>query len=127
MSEEGVDSKISRVNGITYLEIPSTDPGKSSSFYQAVFEWKSESNSNSAGFSDGTGHVIGHFVLRKPSSGENGVVPYVYVKNIKSTMERIVGAGGEVVRSPYKEGNLTVSTFRDPSGNIIGIWQEGHF
>jgi predicted enzyme related to lactoylglutathione lyase len=25
---------------------------------------------------------------------------------------------------PYPEGNLTVATFRDPTGNTIGIWQQ---
>jgi len=34
-------------------------------------------------------------------------------------------AGGEVVRAPYQEGNLWVATFRDPAGNVVGLWQEG--
>jgi predicted enzyme related to lactoylglutathione lyase len=32
-------------------------------------------------------------------------------------------AGGETVREPYAEGDLRVATFRDPAGNVIGIWQ----
>lgn len=126
MSEQGLDPKISRINGVTYLEIPSADLVKSSNFYRSVFEWKMEGDQGSGTFSDGTGHVIGHFIPRKPSSVEKGIVPYVYVKSVKSSIERIIAAGGEVVKSPFKEGNLTVSTFLDTSGNIVGIWQEGH-
>ena len=32
--------------------------------------------------------------------------------------------GGEIVAAPYAEGNLSVATFRDPSGNVMGLWQE---
>lgn len=122
-----LDPKISRINGITYLEIPTADPEKSSIFYGSVFDWKTNRNVESTSFSDGTGHVIGHFVSKKASSEEKGIVPYVFVKNIKTTVERIIDAGGVVEKSPYEEGDLLISTFRDPFGNIMGIWQEGHF
>jgi hypothetical protein len=29
------------------------------------------------------------------------------------------------VREVYAEGDLWVATFRDPAGNVIGIWQMG--
>jgi predicted enzyme related to lactoylglutathione lyase len=32
---------------------------------------------------------------------------------------------GEVVTQSYPEGELWVATFRDPSGNVIGVWQRG--
>jgi hypothetical protein len=35
--------------------------------------------------------------------------------------------GGDVVTPPYDEGGLRVSTFRDPAGNVLGIWQNGPF
>ena len=33
--------------------------------------------------------------------------------------------GGEIVLPPYQEGDLWVATFRDPAGNLIGVWQSG--
>jgi uncharacterized protein len=39
-------------------------------------------------------------------------------------VSQIVANGGEVVRNPYPEGNLTVATFRDPAGNVIGLWHD---
>jgi len=44
---------------------------------------------------------------------------------IDPTLERISANGGEVVKSPYSEGDLWVATFRDPAGNVIGTWQQG--
>jgi predicted enzyme related to lactoylglutathione lyase len=33
--------------------------------------------------------------------------------------------GGAPVMAPYPEGDLWVATFRDPAGNIVGVWQQG--
>ena len=38
--------------------------------------------------------------------------------------DRVVTNGGEVVTAPYPEGDLRVATFRDPAGNVIGVWQQ---
>jgi hypothetical protein len=32
---------------------------------------------------------------------------------------------GEVETEPYQEGDLTVAVLRDPSGNLVGVWQRG--
>jgi predicted enzyme related to lactoylglutathione lyase len=52
------------------------------------------------------------------------VWPYVFVESVEDTLEKVVVHGGEVVTSPYPEGDLTVATFRDPAGNVIGVWQQ---
>ena len=50
--------------------------------------------------------------------------PYVFVKQVGETLDKVVAHGGEVVTAPYPEGDLTVATFRDPSGNVLGVWQQ---
>jgi uncharacterized protein len=60
-----------------------------------------------------------------PVAGEAGVLPYVFVERVDETLEKVVAQGGEVVTQPYPEGDLWVSTFRDPAGNVIGLWQRG--
>jgi predicted enzyme related to lactoylglutathione lyase len=42
-----------------------------------------------------------------------------------STLAEVVARGGEVVTAPYPEGDLWVATFRDPAGNVLGVWQRG--
>jgi predicted enzyme related to lactoylglutathione lyase len=76
-------------------------------------------------FEDGTGHVIGHFMADLPVAGEAGVMPYVFVERVDETLEKVVALGGAVVTPPYPEGDLRVATFRDPAGNVLGVWQQG--
>jgi predicted enzyme related to lactoylglutathione lyase len=117
------EPRVFRVGGISYLRIPADDPGRLAAFYQAVFGWSVRRDRKHPSFEDGTGHVIGHFVDDLPAAGEAGVLPYVFVERVDETLEKVVADGGELVTAPYPEGDLVVATFRDPSGNIIGVWQ----
>jgi predicted enzyme related to lactoylglutathione lyase len=54
-----------------------------------------------------------------------GMVPYIYMADIDETMTRITEHGGEVMTTPYPEGDLWVAMTRDPAGNAIGVWQHG--
>jgi len=123
--KDDVDPRVSRPNGISYLRIPARDVRQSAEFYRAVFGWKVSDNLDHPSFEDGTGHVIGHWIKDLGIVGEAGVIPYVYVNRLKETLEKIRSNGGEEVRAPYPEGNLWVATFRDPAGNVVGIWQSG--
>jgi hypothetical protein len=52
-------------------------------------------------------------------------IPYIYVNRIDDAVDRVVAHGGEVIKPPYPEGDLWVVTFRDPAGNVMGLWQAG--
>jgi uncharacterized protein len=47
-----------------------------------------------------------------------------FVERVDETLEKVVAQGGEVLTPPYPEGDLRVATFRDPAGNVIGVWQQ---
>jgi predicted enzyme related to lactoylglutathione lyase len=121
------DNPAFRPDGITYLRIPAPDAQQAATFYRAVFGWTiTVSNTGDRpepSFADGTGHVIGHFMPNLLVVGEAGVLPYVYVDSVSSTLTKVTANGGDIARKPYPEGDLTVATFRDPAGNIIGLWQ----
>ncbi len=117
---ELTEHPVFRPAGISYLRIPATDPQASASFYEAIFGWNVRRDRDEPAFEDGSGHVIGHF-----RTGEQSVRPYVFVERLDETLEKIAANGGELVEAPYAEGDLTVATFRDPAGNIIGVWQRG--
>jgi len=112
-----------RPNGISFLEIPSDNPARSADFYHAVFDWPTSRRTSTMAFGDGTGHVIGHWTTDRPATNDAGVRFYVYVEAIDETIYRAIDAGAKVVREPYREGNLWVALLRDPSGNIVGVWQ----
>src|SRR5436309_16024512 len=119
------EPRVFRVGGVSYLRIPAEDPRRSASFYEAVFGWSVRSDREDPSFEDGTGHVIGHFIAGLPVAGEAGVRPYVYVEHLEETLEKIAKHGGEVETAPYPEGDLWMATFRDPAGNMLGVWQRG--
>jgi len=115
-----------RTGGISFLQIPATeDPQASAAFYGAVFGWTVRPDPNEPAFEDGTGHVIGHFMSDLPTAGEAGVRPYIFVERVAESLAKVIANGGAVVTAPYPEGDLCVATFRDPAGNVIGVWQQG--
>jgi uncharacterized protein len=119
------ESPVFRAAGISYLHIPARDPEQSATFYRAVFGWTVGGSAEQPSFEDGTGHVIGHWVTDLPIVGEAGVIPYVYVDRVDDTLAKVEAQGGTTVKAPYPEGDLWVATFRDPAGNVLGIWQRG--
>ena len=119
------EPRVFRRGGISYLRVAATDPRRSAAFYEAVFGWRVDADRDDPSFEDGTGHVIGHFMANLPVAGEAGVVPYVFVESVDVTLEKVVANDGEVATPPYPEGDLRVATFRDPAGNVIGVWQQG--
>jgi predicted enzyme related to lactoylglutathione lyase len=118
------DPRVFRLGGISYLRVPARQPHESAIFYEAVFNWKVDAGRDDPSFEDGSGHVIGHFMPDLPVAGEAGVVPYVFVERVDETLGKVVAQGGEVVTPPYREGDLGVATFRDPAGNVIGVWEK---
>jgi predicted enzyme related to lactoylglutathione lyase len=115
------EPSVFRPNAVSYLRIPALDPGQAAAFYAGVFGW--EIRSGGSAFTDGSGHVIGHFVSDQGPVGADGVRPYIYVEDLEATLAAIESHGGHLATAPYPEGTLQVATFRDPAGNEIGVWQ----
>ena len=113
-----------RPGGISYVEIPCSDPARAADFYETVFGWRIRRDGNEPAFSDATGHVIGHFLARKSAAGTCGILPYIYVDELDGTLRALADNGGEVVTKPRPEGTLRVATFQDSEGNVLGVWTE---
>jgi uncharacterized protein len=112
---------------LAYLQIPATDVDVSAAFYSEVFGWGiRERPDGRRAFDDTTGQVSGEWVLDRTPADERGVLAYVAVDSVEETLAKIAGLGGEVVRplTPQKEGEA-FATFRDPAGNVLGIFHEG--
>jgi predicted enzyme related to lactoylglutathione lyase len=121
-----VDSRLTHHGHVSYLEIPATDVAQSAAFYEAVFGWQvHRRESGQTSFDDGTGSFIGRWVPEHAPSRQPGFLPYVYVDRIDDVIGKATARGAEIVMPPYPEGDLWVATFRDPAGNLIGIWQAG--
>jgi uncharacterized protein len=110
---------------ICYLEIPATDVEASAAFYQAVFGWRLRKRGDGAtAFDDTIGEVSGTWVTDRPPASEPGLLFYVMVDDAEATVEAIVAHGGELVQPIGGDAPEITARFRDPGGNVIGIYQE---
>src|ERR1700760_3733114 len=81
-TSSGVEGTVARPGGVSYLRIPARDIAESAEFYRAVFGWRLRGAPQAPSFSDGTGHVIGHWRTDLPAAGQAGVLPYIYVTSL---------------------------------------------
>jgi len=116
---------ITNANGkICYLEIPAADVQKSADFYRAVFGWEIHKRGDGAtAFHDGV-EVSGAFVTGRPPSREAGLLLYIMVAEIESTSRAVAANGGVIVQQADPAARDVVARFRDPAGNLIGLYQE---
>lgn len=111
---------------VCYLEIPAADVEKSAAFYQDVFGWSiRHRGEGDVSFDDTVGGVSGTWVTGRSPQSEEGVTVHIMVENLDQTLEQIVERGGEVVTPKTELGeNEAFATFRDPVGNVLGVYQE---
>jgi predicted enzyme related to lactoylglutathione lyase len=110
---------------ICYVEIPAFDIDRSATFYKSVFGWKVRTRGDgSTAFDDGVGEVSGVWKLGRPSSREVGVLVYIMVDSVAATIEKIVAGGGEIVQPIGGDAPEITARFRDPAGNVFGLYQE---
>ncbi len=115
-----------RANGkICYLELPSEDVERSARFYHAVFGWPlRQRGDGQTAFDDAMGEVSGTWITGRPPSTAIGLLLYVMVDDIQVTMEAIVAEGGEIVQPVGGDPGEITARFRDPAGNVLGLYQE---
>ena len=110
---------------ICYVEMPASDIERSAGFYQRVFGWNSRKRGDGAiAFDDGVGEVSGTWVLSRPPSTSPGLLLYIMVDNAEETLKAIVANGGEIVQPMGGDAPEITARFRDPGGNVLGIYQE---
>jgi predicted enzyme related to lactoylglutathione lyase len=110
---------------ICYIEIPATDIQRSSEFYHAVFGWEiRQRGDGSTAFDDGVGEVSGAWVLGRPPAAEPGLMVYVMVDSVAETVETVIANRGEIVQPIGVDAPEITARFRDPGGNVIGLYQQ---
>jgi predicted enzyme related to lactoylglutathione lyase len=114
-----------RTGKICYLEIPAADVSQSADFYQRVFGWSiRRDDGGSIAFDDTVGGVSGMWVLGRPQASEPGLMVSIMVADAAAAVAAIQAAGGEIVRLVDENAQEKFGWFRDPAGNVLGIYQE---
>ena len=112
---------------LCYLEIPAVDVRRSAVFYEKVFGWNiRHRDTDRPSFDDAAG-VSGAWVTGRKAAAEPGLLPYIWVDGIDAVLARVAAHGGAVVepvRHDHPDSASWIATFRDPAGNLIGLYQE---
>lgn len=110
---------------ICYLEIPAVDVATSASFYEQVFGWTIRARGDGAtAFDDAVGEVSGTWVTSRPPMTQAGLVVSVMVDDIHTAVDAVRRHGGEIVQEVGVDAPELTAHFRDPAGNVMGLYQE---
>lgn len=110
---------------ICYIEMPAIDIQRSADFYAKVFGWKIRQRGDGrTAFDDTTGQVSGAWVVGRPPLTHPGLLVYIMVDSVAASVEAVVANGGELVQPIGGDAPEITARFRDPGGNVIGLYQE---
>ncbi|MEX1002372.1 MAG: VOC family protein [Crocinitomicaceae bacterium] len=115
-------------NRVTHFEIPCDDPITTVKFFKTVFGWTFEKYGEydywfaTTGDDDQSG--INGAVTKRQNPGQP-IANSITVKDIDKKAKEIERAGGQVVVPKTAVKNTGwIAFFKDPDGNIHGIWEE---
>jgi predicted enzyme related to lactoylglutathione lyase/DNA-binding MarR family transcriptional regulator len=110
---------------LCYVEIPAEDIAASAQFYVRAFGWTVRQRDDGAvAFDDGTGGVGGTWVTGRQPSPQPGILLYIMVENMEASIEAVLTHGGEIVQPVGGDAPEVTARFRDPAGNVLGLFQE---
>lgn len=110
---------------ICYVEIPAADVARSAEFYERVFGWKIRKRGDgSTAFDDAVGQVSGTWIKGRPPAATPGFMIYVMADSVADTLDAVVAAGGEIVQPIGADAPEITARFRDPGGNVLGLYQQ---
>ena len=110
---------------ICYIDMPAVDIARSADFYVRVFGWEiRQRGDGSTAFTDTVDQVSGTWSVGRPPASQPGLLIYVMVEDAEATITAIEANGGEIVQAIGGDAPEITARFRDPGGNVIGIYQQ---
>lgn len=110
---------------ICYIEIPAVDIDRSANFYARVFGWQLRQRGDGrTAFDDTTGEVSGTWIVGRPPATVPGLLLYIMVDSVSATVDAVLAQGGDLVQAIGADAPEITARFRDPAGNVIGLYQE---
>jgi predicted enzyme related to lactoylglutathione lyase len=110
---------------VCYIEMPAIDVQRSASFYKAVFGWRIRQRGDGhLAFDDTVGEVSGTWVVGRKAATEPGLLIYVMVDSVATTVEAVIAQGGKIVQPIGMDAPEITARFSDPAGNVIGLYQQ---
>lgn len=120
--------------GVVHFEIPADDENRAGKFYRDVFGWEispmpemsygmiKTTPTDDSGMPSVPGSINGGMFRRE---GElTSPLITVDVEDIDAALEKISNLGGSTVQAKQAVMGMGFAAyFRDPEGNILGLWQ----
>lgn len=120
-------------NTFDWIEIRTDDIEQSARFYEALFGWQVTDRETADGagvwlFDTGGEPRLENLrrggIWLRPAGERLGVVVYVRVDDIEATLRKVVELGGKVAGPRLSLGGGYADFFTDPSGNLLGLYQD---
>ncbi|NJC21855.1 hypothetical protein BJ994_000931 [Arthrobacter pigmenti] len=120
---------------VVHFEIPFDDGDRARSFYRDAFGWNmnempemqytmvASGPVGEQGMPSEPGFINGGMYKRDPESSPTPVIT-VDVESIDTALAKVQELGGSTVGEKMAVGDMGFAAyFRDPEGNIIGLWE----
>jgi predicted enzyme related to lactoylglutathione lyase len=120
-------------NTFDWVEIRTNNMEETFSFYEKLFGWriiaKDTADGSDVWIFDTGGEPRLEDIRRgglwlRPEGSPLGVVVYILVEDIDSILEKVATLGGEAIGPALPQGSSMRAYFKDPNGNLFGLWQE---
>jgi hypothetical protein len=106
---------------IDYIEVPASDIEKTKTFYHSVFGWEfTDYGPDYTSFHDG--RMAGGFSKDLPAG--KGVLLVLYSSDLDAIQQKILAAGGRIVKDTFSFPGGRRFHFSDPNGNELAVWSE---
>jgi hypothetical protein len=117
---------------VSHFEIPASDPERAARFYREVFGWSVEplpwerpyyKVRGSAGDAGSGTQGIDGGITEASGLPHPLLMIHIEGEELDAVLERIVGAGGQIDLPATQVGTMGWwARFRDPEGNLLGLW-----
>jgi predicted enzyme related to lactoylglutathione lyase len=120
------DKHPTKTNGkVCYIEIPAIDVNDSARFYKEVFGWQTRQRGDGhLAFDDTVGEVSGSWVVGRKAATEPGLLIYIMVDSVATTVDAVIANGGKIVQPIGMDAPEITARFSDPAGNVLGLYQQ---
>ncbi|WP_166835918.1 VOC family protein [Rheinheimera pleomorphica] len=110
---------------INYVEFPAADLAAVKQFYTSVFGWVfADYGPDYVAFAN-SGLDGGFYRAAKQSQvAAGGALVVLYSKDLAGCEQRIIAAGGKVVKPVFAFPGGRRFHFTDPNGNELAVWSE---
>ena len=109
---------------INYVELPVTDTGAAKAFYETAFGWSlSDFGPSYAATTPGD---VDLGLQGDPAEAPAAPLPVIDVSGLDAWPDKVVAAGGAIVRPIFAFPGGRRFHFRDPAGNELAVVEADH-